>query len=169
VLRRGRKKSEDMNDISTQDSFASPRSTSSNLVKDDGVDVEAQESPEAEYTHYRDAPLLDAATIIGTILASTLPMASILVLYSIESLYTRLYVSSIFTVIFSCAVRLVKSQDVRVVCCYIGVSLPYLLSLIKRTVLINVQVCSCASNVFGQYKRIYWSMRTIRTKGMGHK
>jgi hypothetical protein len=92
---------------------ASPRNSESSQVTGgkQATDIEAQNERPLDskpvHIYYPDETILRIAILIGTILASFLPIISIIVMYFIEDLGTRLCVSSIFTMIFSCTLRLV--------------------------------------------------------------
>jgi hypothetical protein len=75
-------------------------------------DLEAQLCSSNPYVEYDDRRLLHIATLVGTILASLLPILSIIVLYFIEDFGVRLGLVTVFTLAFTVALRLVTKVNV---------------------------------------------------------
>jgi hypothetical protein len=69
-------------------------------------DLEAQPCSSCPYVEYDDRRLFHIATIIGTMLASLLPILSIIVLYFIQDFRVRLSIVTLFTLAFTVALRL---------------------------------------------------------------
>jgi len=65
------------------------------------------EDPESEICQYSEAHLSTAISILGTILASILPISSIVVLYFVQNTLVRLGLSVAFTALFSFCLALV--------------------------------------------------------------
>jgi hypothetical protein len=67
---------------------------------------------------YTDSHILGVINILGTILASMMPLASIIVLYFVQNLGLRLVIVCTFTLLFSLSLALLtKARRIEVFAC----------------------------------------------------
>lgn len=65
------------------------------------------EEPESEISQYSEERLTGFVHVLGTVLASLLPISSIVVLYFVSNLLVRLGIVAAFTALFSLALALI--------------------------------------------------------------
>ncbi|KAH8590888.1 hypothetical protein B0O99DRAFT_675689 [Bisporella sp. PMI_857] len=65
------------------------------------------ESPLSEISHYHERPIIKSINILGTIIASLLPISAIVILYFVTNDFARLGVIVAFTAVFSLCLTLV--------------------------------------------------------------
>jgi len=78
------------------------------MIEDlDVVQSYIPEEPESEISHYSEAHLTSAVHVLGTVMASLLPISAIVILYFVSSLLARLGIVVAFTALFSFALALI--------------------------------------------------------------
>jgi hypothetical protein len=66
------------------------------------------EDPESEICQYSESHLSTVVNILGTVMASILPITSIIALYFVTNMLVRLGLTVVFTAIFSCSLALLS-------------------------------------------------------------
>jgi hypothetical protein len=66
------------------------------------------EDPESEICQYSETSLSNAVNVLGTVLASVLPITSIVALYFVTNTLVRLEMSVAFTALFSCCLAVMS-------------------------------------------------------------
>jgi hypothetical protein len=73
------------------------------------------EAPLSEIAHYQEKTLMSVANILGTLIASLLPIASIVILYFVNNTVVRLGVTVAFTAMFSiCLILLTQAKRIEI-------------------------------------------------------
>lgn len=87
--------------------------TSQTVVPDSGASRCASRKSsfdlESNIFFYRDSHFHRIANVVGTLISSLIPIGSIVVLYLVKDMPTRLAILSLFTAVFSIALSLVTS------------------------------------------------------------
>jgi hypothetical protein len=69
------------------------------------------EDPESAMCEYSEPSISKAVNIFGTVLASMIPITSIVILYFVQSNLVRLGLSVVFTGVFSCCLAIVTKAS----------------------------------------------------------